>query len=247
LVTRRSFLEGFGLVLGASAFSPTVSPAQTKIVLLPKGIGVDPDCADPLPVSQSGGSLGDRPPLNSEEKIAKDIIVASPKGPTPLDVAQYFLEISEGKRGNQWQPYAQGWPLRWNPVIVNFFQATKTTPKGDLTAWCAAFVNWCFLRTGKGVATDSASSGSFRLFGTETTSPVPGDIVVFKRTHPEGPADPRGHVGFFTGISADRITVLGGNQIEKHEGSHKVSVKPLGKTGAILTLDSFRTDPRLHT
>jgi uncharacterized protein (TIGR02594 family) len=246
VLSRRIFAKGLGLLLGVPSLSPLIGAAQTRIVPLPNGIGIDPDYERSIPVSRTGQSLGDRPPLNSEERIAKAIITASPAGPTPFDVAHFFLEVSEGNRGSQWQPYAQGWPVRWNPVIVNFFQATKTTPQGDLTSWCAAFVNWCFFRTGKGVATDSASSGSFRSFGTETSKPLPGDIVVFKRTHPDSDTDMHGHVGFFVAFSSDQIIVLGGNQIEKHPQSHKISSKQIAKNGPVLTLQSFRTDSRLH-
>jgi uncharacterized protein (TIGR02594 family) len=232
-----------GSAIAASVAGPAILDAQ-KATSLPQGIGVEPDFDSALPKSR-GATLGDRPPLNGEERIAKAIITKAPIGPTPIDVAQFFLAVSKGKYGSQWQPYAQGWPTRWNPVIVNFFQATGTTPQGDLTPWCAAFLNWCFLRAGKGVPTHNASSGSFRTFGTETTSPRIGDIVVFKHTGAVE-TDMRGHVGFFVRLSENAIDVLGGNQIEGHERSHMVSSKPIPKANGILTFHSYRTDPRLH-
>jgi uncharacterized protein (TIGR02594 family) len=246
MASRREFLGRLSSILAASTvrFEPLMG--QQRALSLPPGIGVEPDYSGPLPKLRGGGTLGDRPPLNGEEKIAKAIITRAPVGPTPFEVAKFFLAVAKGEYGKQWQPYAQGWPVRWNPVIVNFFQATSTTPEGDVTAWCAAFVNWCFLRAGKGNATHSASSGSFRTFGVETASPSPGDIVVFRRVNTNENIDPRGHVGFFVETVGDKILVLGGNQIEGHESSHMVSSKPFGMKNAKLTFHSFRTDARLH-
>ena len=161
----------------------------------PTGIGVDPDYSGPLPPESD--SLGKKRPLDAEEKVAASILASSPEGPTPYEVASYFLSVATGQYGDELKPYVQGWPVRWNPVIVTFFQATSTKPEGDVTAWCAAFVNWCFLRADHGPATHSASSGSFRSFGTETANPSPGDLVVFRRTNSEKAALGQGHVGFF--------------------------------------------------
>lgn len=103
----------------------------------------------------------------------------------------------------------------------------------------------CFLQVNK-AATQSASSGSFRKFGTQTTSPIPGDIVVFENTDPVEASQGHGHVGFFVQDYGEEIEVLGGNQIESHKRSHIVSSKLLQKNGPNLKLHSFRTDPRLH-
>lgn len=246
MASRRDFIVNVGTVVAGSVLGLRPSLAQQSAPTLPSGIGINPDYDGPLPQLRSGKSLGDRPPLNSEERIAKAIITRAPFGPTPLDVGKFFLAVGKGEYGKLWQPYAQGWPVRWNPVIVNFFQATKTTPEGDLTAWCAAFVNWCFLRSGKGFATRSASSASFRTFGVEISTPSAGDLVVFQRTGTESSGDMRGHVGFFVAAGEDEIEVLGGNQIEGTENSHMVSSKRLKKDGTKLTFHSYRTDPRLH-
>jgi len=246
MTPRRDFIQKMGSLLLLPMLNTNPLFVMLQSSTLPPGIGTAPDYSGPLPKVPKGGTLGNRPPLNSEERIAKAIITRAPVGPTPFAVAKFFLEISNGKFGQIWQPYAQGWPVRWNPVIVNFFQATNTTPEGDLTAWCAAFVNWCFLHIGKGMATQSASSGSFRMFGIETHTPTVGDLVVFRRATPDGTHDERGHVGFYVRSTADEIEVLGGNQIEGVEGCHKISSKPFTKSGQKLIFHSYRTDPRLH-
>ena len=245
--SRREFVASLSSMLAAATVGAHSLFGQNAPSTLPPGIGVEPDYNGPLPKVRGGGTLGDRPPLNSEERVAKAIIMRAPVGPTPSDVAKFFVAVAKGNYGKQWQPYAQGWPVRWNPVIVNFFQATKTEPAGDLTPWCAAFANWCFAHSGKGIATQSASSGSFRQFGVETRSPIPGDIVVFRRTSTDAESDLRGHVGFFVEASGGKVSVLGGNQIDGHDGAHIVSIKSLPTAGTVLSLHSFRTDPRLHS
>jgi len=243
MVSRRTVLKSLSCWAALSSVDIEVFAQGEE---LPSGIGATADYDGPLPPLPSK-TLGNRPPRNAEEKIAKAIIEKAPVGPAPVDVAKYFLAIANGEYGKTWQPYAQGWPVRWNPVIVNLFQVTKTKPEGDLTPWCAAFVNWCVHRAGKGFATHSASSGSFRSFGHETNTPQSGDIVVFRRTNPASSTDARGHVGFFVADHGGVVEVLGGNQIDRHDGCHIVSSKSLAKAGNILTLHSYRTDASLHS
>lgn len=94
------------------------------------------------------------------------------------------------------------------------------------------------------MATNNASSGSFRCFGEETTTPQLGDIVVFKQVNHDEPCIGEGHVGFFVRDAGEKIEVLGGNQI--HSGHHKISSKLLSKDGTTLKFHSFRTSDRLH-
>jgi uncharacterized protein (TIGR02594 family) len=238
--TRRAILKDLSAFI---VFNCALQQAPFIYGALPKNIGSVPDYDGPLPTRSS--ILGTRPALDSEERIAKNILIQAPKTPTPYSVARYFLAISEGQFGEAWKPYVAGWPVRWNPVIVEFFQATHTVPEGDVTSWCAAFANWCFQRTNSHPATANASSGSFRSFGTATTNPQEGDLVVFYETS-SGQSSPHGHVGFFVEDYGDVVEVLGGNQIDGKDHSHRVSSKRLRKAGPVLTLHSFRTDPSLH-
>jgi len=245
MVTRRAFLSR-ATKLGAVLFVnvPAVV-AQHQSHGLPPGIGVEPDFDGPLPKLRS--VLGRSPALTTEEMTARAILAKAPTSPTPADVARYFLAVGGGKYGDQWKPYTRAWPVRWNPVIVTFFRATTTEPQGDETSWCAAFVNWCFLHLRGSTATHSASSGSFRTFGTATLNPIPGDIVVFEHTNPAEAAAGRGHVGFFVADWGNEVEVLGGNQIEGHNRSHMISSKRLSKQGLVLQLNSYRTAQGLHS
>jgi hypothetical protein len=185
--------------------------------------------------------VGTAKPTPEEVNRAFDLLVSSPYGSTPIDVAQYFLAVGAGAYGQENRPFAREWPVRANPLIFHFFTSTQTKPEGDVTAWCAAFANWCLLRShakspdeigqapdfyvqkGKPFATENltrystnnASSGSFRCWN-ENPSPQRGDIVVFKDAGTDS-LTPKcrgsGHVAFFVKIPATGLVqVLGGNQ-----------------------------------
>jgi hypothetical protein len=203
--------------------------------------------------------VGTAPPTPDEINKAYDLLVNAPFGGAPIDVAQYFLAVGAGAYGQEYRPFAREWPVRANPLIFQFFTSTQTTPKGDVTAWCAAFVNWCLLRAhaktsdeiglspnfyikkGKPFptenlarhSTNSASSGSFRCWD-KIDQPTRGDIAVFKDAGTDN-LTPRclgsGHVAFFVKIpSAGVVQVLGGNQSQP------------GSTGAV-TVANASTRP----
>jgi uncharacterized protein (TIGR02594 family) len=202
--------------------------------LLASGIGaveaaVPPsDYRGPLPARVPEGV---NPPLGSELAHAQAILRDVPSGPTAFTVAQYFdRSIDDHDK--------EGWPDRWNPIIVDFFRATRLNPSGDLTPWCAAFVNWCLLRAGE-QGTGSASSGGFKNWHAPTDDPKPGDIVVFESTNPKLAREGKGHVGLFVKRDGDLIFTLGGNQITRAR-NHKIFIKSLQRNGTGLRLHSFR-------
>lgn len=98
-----------------------------------------------------------------------------------------------------------------NPVIVNYAkEAGITAISDDETPWCSTFVSWCVKQAGLSYSR-KANARSWMAFGQSTSSPEPGDVVVFWR---ESPESWKGHVGFYMGHSADlqRVYCLGGNQ-----------------------------------
>jgi hypothetical protein len=184
--------------------------------------------------------VGTGAPRTDEIDTAYELLVNAPVGGAAIDVAQYFLAVGAGAYGGNYRPFAREWPVRANPMIMHFFTSTQTKPEGDVTAWCAAFVNWCLLRShavsadeigqaggyikkGKPFATEnlkrfstnSASSGSFRCWDN-IPSPRRGDIVVFKDAGTDNltkVCQGSGHVAFFLKLpSAGVVQVLGGNQ-----------------------------------
>lgn len=96
-----------------------------------------------------------------------------------------------------------------NQRILKYFRAPGFKQiKDDETAWCAAFMNYCFWAAGL-VGTGSLMARSFLKFGKGTKVPKVGDIVVFWRISKDSPY---GHVGFYVRETKDSVYVLGGNQ-----------------------------------
>lgn len=146
------------------------------------------DVATPFPASFR--LYGTNPARGPEQDMARHILEASPKNSPPLETAKYFESLQ--LRNVDGHGYNAQWPVRWNPVIIGFYQAT-TLPKpyvfrnGDTINWCAAFMNWCLNRGGYRTTHD-AMSGSFRQkggLGKATDNPVPGDIIVFRHENAE--------------------------------------------------------------
>jgi uncharacterized protein (TIGR02594 family) len=78
------------------------------------------------------------------------------------------------------------------------------------TAWCAAFVNAIEKQCGR-AGTGKLNARSYLNYGTPTSRPEKGDIVVFKR----GNSSWEGHVGYYMSQDENGILVLGGNQSNK--------------------------------
>lgn len=99
--------------------------------------------------------------------------------------------------------------IKNNARIVSYFKyiGAKWVINDD-TAWCACFVNWVLLMAGL-PQTGSLSARSFLKYGSLTSEPEIGDIVVLWRITKDGPF---GHVGFFIKQDATKIWILGGNQ-----------------------------------
>ena len=154
---------------------------------------------------------GSKPPDQAQITRAANVLNAAPKGPKPFDVASYFVSSAVPP------DLVQQWPSNeaWNPVIVRFFEATDYKASSDMVPWCAAFVNWCLVRSQR-KSSGKPSSQSF-LDTTQfqqTNSPVIGDLVVFTchRVTDQTPIG-LGHVGFLASVPSDeRMLVLGGNQ-----------------------------------
>lgn len=228
-VRRRNFIVGYLtlLTLGAPA-----ALAQSAAVANSEDYKdfFSPDLPDLV-------AQGTDPALAPEVQKASELISKAPPGRKPLDVMLYFEALTDKNVANEF--YNAGWRKRWNPVIVTFFNQTRTKPSGDVTPWCAASLNWCLFRSGYRT-TASALSGSFRNSPGITTSPKPGDIAVFRNTDPAEAQVGRGHVAFFLEESGDSVYVVGGNQ-KNNFGHHAICRKWLSKRGSVLTLDSYHS------
>ena len=127
---------------------------------------------------------------------------------------------------------------RLNPEIDKYFKGVKTDPSydkkkrswdidsthksdktgfGQVTAWCAAFVNWCLSEAGA-PRLGYATAKSWLQFGTPIVHPVYGCIIVMKPSKATGSST--GHVAFFVESIGKKVSILGGNQDDR------VSVHP---------------------
>ena len=255
---RRNFLQ-----LGALAV-PSVALGQVLPDVLPQS-GFDLRSLPSTNVldlrSDYVIQTGKDSPQVQEVDTALDILEKAPSGIPPFRIAEYFWNLKSGLYNTDQQPnldyYAREWPVRANPLIVGFFKATDySKPSGDITPWCAAFVNWVLERSanGKTVApkpTRKAGSKSFRdwgdaAWGEGDSSPKKGDIAVFRNT--KGDTD-QGHVAFFVEFNASRthLLILGGNQLPKDKSNTgEINMKWYPVEGKTQVLDSIRTAKWLH-
>lgn len=123
-----------------------------------------------------------------------------------------------------------------NPEINKYFTDLRTDPDRDhkgrtwavdsvahggrewgVTAWCAAFVNWCLQQAGSphlGMAT----AASWLKFGTPLAKPVYGCVTIVPPAKSTGSTT--GHVAFYMETKGDWIGLLGGNQSDRVKLSH---------------------------
>ena len=116
-----------------------------------------------------------------------------------------------------------------NPRIVEYL-GTVDMPSDDEIPWCAAFINWIVKSIGLD-GTGSALARSFLKWGSETESPLPGDIVVISR----GDSPYLGHVGLYLDSNQGVVLIGGGNQFDR------VGVNGYSRSRVL----SFRTHPLL--
>jgi len=103
-----------------------------------------------------------------------------------------------------------GTPGPSNPRITEYHGLTNIAGYDDRAPWCSSFVHWVLGRHGI-AGTGSALARSWLQWGQALEQPRPGCIVVLWR---DDPASWRGHVGFYLRHEAERIHLLGGNQLD---------------------------------
>ncbi len=115
-----------------------------------------------------------------------------------------------------------------NPEIDKYFDGLKSDPAydkkgrsydidsthqsggyGRITAWCAAFVNWCLSEVDV-PHLGYATARSWLDFGTPVAYPVYGCLTIIKPSTSTGSTT--GHVAFFVKMQGKRVVLLGGNQ-----------------------------------
>lgn len=132
----------------------------------------------------------------------------TPLSRTPLNLAERFVGLRELSAKGQDHPFIQ-----WCFSVSGYGH-----DEPDETPWCSAFVNgiaWLLDTPRSG----SAAARSWLRVGKQINLTVaePGfDVVVLKRGSGVQPGPEvikaQGHVGFFYGLVAEHVLVLGGNQ-----------------------------------
>jgi uncharacterized protein (TIGR02594 family) len=126
---------------------------------------------------------------------------------TAYDLAERFVGMSE-------VPGSQS-----NPAILAMLKLDQNWPTDDETPWCSAFTNWIawLLRLPR-----SKSLRARSWLGVGQPIPLANarpafDVVILNRGGPQDPdvIDAPGHVGFFAGLDASRVYLLGGNQADR--------------------------------
>lgn len=124
----------------------------------------------------------------------------SPAHPAPwMDAAFAEIGVSTYPPGNS------------NPRITQYHAHTNIAGYDDKASWCSSFVNWSLAQV-EMVGTGSALARSWLDWGEPLGEPVHGCIAVLSRDDPRGW---KGHVGFFLRMDAQRIFLLGGNQLDQ--------------------------------
>jgi uncharacterized protein (TIGR02594 family) len=122
---------------------------------------------------------------------------------------------------------------RQNPDIAKYFEGVRyegglsktdkhvsRKKKGwQVTAWCAAFVNWCLKQAERPVLA-RADAAAWIKYGVELPCPVYGCVTVL---WPSDSQQTTGHVGFLTKVEAGKVILLGGNQSDEKKRSYRVS------------------------
>lgn len=108
-----------------------------------------------------------------------------------------------------------------NQTILNWAADLDIQYSGDDIPWCGLFVAHCIAATltAEILPTNPLGARQWSTFGDPTT-PRLGAVMVFWR---ESKTSGKGHVGFYTGESANAYRILGGNQ------SNQVSLVWVGK------------------
>lgn len=204
MITRRTFI-------GTLCASPWIARSARAMDSAEAG-SLDELVYPPFDALTAPVPFGLDEPTAAQKKQVSEIVLDTPKGPTPFAIAQSFVERfypDQTKLISQWPT-----PEPWNPLIVEFFLATDMKAKNDLVPWCAAFTNWCLRRAGRNRSNNAGSQSFLRKEFEKVALPEIGDLAVFTCYDPgTNKSVGLGHVGFVAASpKAGAVKVLGGNQ-----------------------------------
>jgi uncharacterized protein (TIGR02594 family) len=177
-------------------------------------------------LQELGKKIAERDSASDYRRALYHALAANnPRGPSLLDWDKVDLDLSS-KATDAFGPVLME---SSNREIKKYLDTVRTDPERDkkrhrsyqldavrkagnewrMTAWCAAFVNWCLIQanvTHLGYAT----AASWKRFGIPLHHPVYGCITVVPPSDDTGSTT--GHVAFYGGSVGGAIWLLGGNQ-----------------------------------
>jgi uncharacterized protein (TIGR02594 family) len=166
-------------------------------------------------------------PKEFRENLYLSLAANDPHGPTLLDWKAIDHEIAQHAS----DVLGSTLMLLKNAPVRKYLDTVRTDPDLDkkrrsfaldpvrkngsewrMTAWCAAFVNWC-LTQAKVPHLGYATAASWLKFGMAMAHPQYGCVVVISPSQDTGSTT--GHVAFFGGWQGKDVWLLGGNQHRK--------------------------------
>lgn len=151
---------------------------------------------------EAGKAITDAEAAATARSIIEKREAAETRTSAANDIRKSLVDTAKDFSG-----FSENVPAQRN-ALQDFFKAANQNVDPKITAWCAAFVN-AVLATNGLPSTGKLNARSFLDYGTATTEPKPGDLVILKR----GSGNVQGHVGFFMGNDeGGGVRVLGGNQ-----------------------------------
>lgn len=165
-------------------------------------------------------------PGEIENNLYLSLAANNPHGPTLLDWDKLDHQMAHPSDN-----LASVLMNTGNPEVKKYLDSVRTDPDLDkkrrsykldavrkdpsgwrMTAWCAAFVNWCLSRA-DAPHLGYATAASWLKFGLPMAHPDYGCVVVIKPG--SATSSTTGHVAFYGSSEGHHIWLLGGNQHQK--------------------------------
>jgi uncharacterized protein (TIGR02594 family) len=181
-----------------------------------------------IALGELGKGIGEKDAATEYQRtVYRALSANNPKGPTLIDWNRVDLEWSKSAAS------ALGPTLMdsANRDIKKYLSTVRTDPSLDkkhrsftldtvrhtdtgwrMTAWCAAFVNWCLMQVDANHL-GYATAASWMRFGRAIAHPIYGCVVVVAPSSDTGSTT--GHVAFYGGMTGNNVWLLGGNQGRK--------------------------------
>lgn len=218
---------------------PSATDSADRVIAANKSLMTDPT-GQPLTITALLGAIGQRldqgiatalPIINA---VAPDLYAgppgapagppaaaggAAPPAPAPIpapaaaDANTPWMTVALQELANH--------VVDGDPRVTQYFAATtlNPVPPGHV-AWCAAFVSFCRFNCGIPAlhVLGSARAADWLTVGSNLPGPAYGAIAVLQPLA----AGSSGHVGFVVSWTADKFTLLAGNQVPKGGGPDEV-------------------------